>query len=111
VAATTTRATTTPDHDSTEISWSVHRRLTQRSRAATTIKGMVVMGVRRVEAVSSGVRVGRLVYAGDALGVDWLGREVREATDVVVVSVDRYADGWLIGHREVRVRQELAPAS
>ena len=70
---------------------------------------MVVMRVRRVEAVSTGVRPGSLVYAGDPLGVDWLGREVREERDVVVVTVDRDADGWLVGHREVYVRQELGP--
>jgi len=68
------------------------------------------MRVRRVEAIASGVRVGRLVYAGDPIGVDWLGREVREPADVVVLTVDRWEDGWLIGHREVWVREELAPA-
>ena len=68
------------------------------------------MRVRRVEGIASGVRVGGLVYAGDPLGVDWLGREVREATDVVVVTIDRWEDGWLIGHRDVWVREELAPA-
>jgi hypothetical protein len=26
------------------------------------------------------------------------------------LTVDRYGDGWLVGHREVHVRQELAPA-
>jgi RecA-family ATPase len=72
---------------------------------------MVVMKVRRVEALSTGARVRSLVYAGDALGVDWLGREVSETTDVVIVSVDRYEDGYLVSYREVHVRYELAPAS
>ena len=72
---------------------------------------MVVMSVRRVEVVSTAVRVGSLVYAGDPLGIDWLGREVRESADVVVLTVDRHGDGWLVGHREVYVRQELAPAT
>ncbi|MEA2661817.1 MAG: hypothetical protein QOH08_1389 [Chloroflexota bacterium] len=69
------------------------------------------MRVRRVEAVSTGVRVGSLVYAGDPLGIDWLGRELRESTDVVIVTVDQYQDAWLVGLREVSVRQELAPAT
>jgi hypothetical protein len=60
---------------------------------------VVELRVRRVEAVSPGVRVGSRVCAGDPLGVDWLGREIREETDSVIVTVDRYADFWLVGLR------------
>jgi hypothetical protein len=40
---------------------------------------------------------------GEPLGVDWLGREIGERTDVVIVTLDRYADAWLVGQREVYV--------
>jgi len=68
------------------------------------------MKVRKLDGLSAGVRVGTLVYASDPLGVDWQGGEVREQRDVVIVSIDRQEDGWLISYREVHVRPELAPA-
>jgi hypothetical protein len=57
------------------------------------------MRVRRVEAVSPVVRIGSIVAAGEPLGVDWLGREIREDADTIVVTLDRYADFWLVGLR------------
>ncbi|MHB8631515.1 MAG: hypothetical protein ACYC9W_06270 [Candidatus Limnocylindria bacterium] len=56
--------------------------------------------VRKVDGVSTAVRVGSLIRAGDPLGVDWLGREIRERHDIVIVSLDRYQDGWLVSYRE-----------
>lgn len=67
--------------------------------------------VRRLESVSTGTRPHSLVYAGDPIGVGWLGLELREDVDVVVVSVEHVADGWLVSYREVHVRPELSPAS
>jgi CO dehydrogenase nickel-insertion accessory protein CooC1 len=72
---------------------------------------VVVFKMRRVAALSTGTRPHSLVYAGDPIGVDDLGRELREDTDVVIVSVDECAEGWLVACREVRVRSELAPVS
>lgn len=67
--------------------------------------------VRRVESVSTGTRPNSVVYAGDPIGADWLGLELRENVDVVIVSVDHYADSWLVTYRAVHVRPELSPAS
>lgn len=73
-------------------------------------RSVVVTKLRRVEVLATGTRVGSLVYAGDPVGIDWLGREVRDETDVVIASVERFGNGWLVAYRAVRVRQELAPA-
>jgi hypothetical protein len=67
--------------------------------------------VRQVESVSTGSLPNSIVYAGDPLGVDRLGLELREDMDVVIVAVDRVADGWWITYRGVNVRPELTPAS
>lgn len=58
------------------------------------------MKVRKIDGISSAVRVGALVRAGDPLGVDWLGHEIREPQDVVIVALDRYQGGWLVSYRE-----------
>ena len=72
---------------------------------------MNVTKVRRVESVSTGTLPNSIVYAGDPIGIDRIGCELREDVDVVIVAVEHFADSWLVSYRAVHVRPELTPAS
>ena len=67
--------------------------------------------VRAAKRLHPWVSVGVLIYAGDSLGFDDDGEEVRVGSDSIITGIVPEPWGALVAFREARVRREPGPVS
>jgi hypothetical protein len=70
-----------------------------------------VIEVRAAKRLHPWVSVGVLIYAGDSLGFDDDGEEVRVKTDSIITGIVPEPWGALVALREASVRREPGPVA